>query len=190
MAPTPRNPRYFRSPEAFRQWLERHHDTADEIWVGFWKKHTGKPSLTWSEAVDQALCFGWIDGILRRVDDMRHVQRFTPRRPKSIWSKVNVNKVKALTRAGLMHSAGLEVFNARGHEHREGYSVAGRDGTLDPAYLKRFRANRKAWAWYQQQTDGYRRTMAHWVMSAKREETRERRLAKCITSCEAGVRLR
>lgn len=189
MAPTPRNPKYFRSPEAFRQWLERHHDSAEEVWVGYWKKHTGKPSLTWSEAVDQALCFGWIDGIVRRVDDERHVQRFTPRRPKSIWSKVNVDKVKALTRAGLMHPAGLKVFKARGAEHTVGYSVAERDGTLDPGFEKRFRRNRKAWAWYEQQSPSYRRTTAHWVMSAKREATRERRLEHLISDSAAGQKI-
>ncbi len=189
MAPEPRAPKYFRSPEAFRQWLERHHDSADEVWVGFWKQHTGKPSLTWSEAVDQALCFGWIDGIVRRVDDERHVQRFTPRRPKSVWSKVNVEKVKALTRAGLMHSAGLAVFRARGAEHKVGYSVAERDGTLGPAEEKRFRARRAAWQWFQQQPDGYRRNVVHWVMSAKRAETRERRLAELIRDSAARQRV-
>lgn len=186
MALTPSNPKYFRSPRAFRQWLEKHHDSAPEVWVGFWKKHTGKPSLTWPEAVDQALCFGWIDGIVKRVDDERHVQRFTPRRPKSVWSKVNVDKVKALTTAGLMHPAGLTVFKARGAEHRVGYSVAARDEALDPAYEKRFRASGKGWTWFRKQPPGYRRTAVHWVMSAKRESTRERRLAQLIGDSAEG----
>jgi uncharacterized protein YdeI (YjbR/CyaY-like superfamily) len=186
MAPTPRDAKYFRSPGAFRQWLETHHDSVPEVWIGFWKKHTGKPSLTWSEAVDQALCFGWIDGIVRRVDDERHVQRFTPRRPKSIWSKVNVDKVQALTRAGLMHPAGLKVFRARGAEHEVGYSVAARDETLDPAYEKRFRANHTGWTWFRNQPPGYRRNAVHWVMSAKREATRERRITQLINDSAAA----
>ncbi|MCB9518453.1 MAG: YdeI/OmpD-associated family protein [Gemmatimonadales bacterium] len=190
MAPTPKNPKYFRSPAAFRAWLEQHHDSAEELWVGFYKKHTGKQGMTWSEAVDQALCFGWIDSIVRRVDDERHVQRFTPRRPGSVWSKVNVTKITQLKADGLMHPAGLAPFEARGAEHQEGYSIAERDAELAPAYQKQFKANTRAWNWWQAQTDSYRRNAAHWVMDAKREATRERRLAQLIADAAAGLRIK
>jgi uncharacterized protein YdeI (YjbR/CyaY-like superfamily) len=145
--------------------------------------------MTWSEAVDQALCFGWIDSVLHRVDDARHVQRFTPRRPNSIWSKVNVTKVKALEAAGLMHPAGMAPFLARGVAHEVGYSVAARDTELSSAYQQRFKANKAAWTWYRAQAASYQRQAAHWVMSAKREETRERRLEQLIADSAAGVRV-
>jgi uncharacterized protein YdeI (YjbR/CyaY-like superfamily) len=189
MPPTPTNPRYFRSPAEFRVWLEANHERATEIWVGFYKKHTGKQGMSWSEAVDQALCFGWIDSVLHRVDDARHVRRFTPRRPNSIWSKVNVAKVKQLAEAGVMHPAGMAPFLARGAKHEEGYSVAARDSTLSPAYQRRFRANKSAWTWYRAQVPSYQRQTAHWVMSAKREETRERRLEQLIADAAAGKRV-
>jgi uncharacterized protein YdeI (YjbR/CyaY-like superfamily) len=189
MPVTPTRPRYFRSPAEFRAWLKANHERAEEIWVGFYKKHTGKQGMSWSEAVDQALCFGWIDSVLRRVDDERHVQRFTPRRPNSIWSRVNVTKVKALEAAGLMHPAGMAPFLARGAEHEEGYSVAARDTELSSAYRGRFEANIVAWGWYRTQAVSYQRQTAHWVMSAKREETRERRLEQLIADSAAGVRV-
>jgi uncharacterized protein YdeI (YjbR/CyaY-like superfamily) len=189
MPVTPTKPRYFKSPAEFRSWLEANHDRAEELWVGFYKKHTGKQGMTWSEAVDQALCFGWIDSVMHRVDDARHVQRFTPRRPNSIWSKVNVTKIKALEAAGLMHPAGMAPFLARGAEHEVGYSVAARDTELSPAYQRQFMANKVAWTWYRAQAASYQRQTAHWVMSAKREETRERRLEKLITAAAAGERV-
>lgn len=186
---TPTTPRYFRSPAEFRAWLEANHAAADELWVGFYKKHTGKQGMSWSEAVDQALCFGWIDSVVHRVDDARHVQRFTPRRANSIWSKVNVTKIKALHAAGLMHPAGMAPFLARGAAHEEGYSVAARDTALSPAYQRRFRASPAAWEWYRAQAASYQRQTAHWVMSAKREETQERRLTQLIEAAAAGQRL-
>jgi uncharacterized protein YdeI (YjbR/CyaY-like superfamily) len=169
--------------------LEANHASADELWVGFYKKHTGKQGMSWSEAVDQALCFGWIDSILRRVDGARHVQRFTPRRPNSIWSKVNVTKVKALDAAGLMHPAGMAPFLARGAAHEEGYSVGARRTQLSPEFQERFARSKAAWSWYSSQADSYQRQTAHWVMSAKREETRERRFAQLIAAAAAGQRV-
>lgn len=178
--------RYFATPERFRLWLERHHGKAAELWVGFLKRGTGKPSITWPEAVDEALCFGWIDGIRKRVDDERYVIRFTPRRPRSIWSVVNVRRVKALTNSGRMRPAGLKAFEAL-HQARSGvYSFEQRPKRLEPAFEKRFRADRGAWAFFQKQPPWYRRTSIFWVMSAKKEETRMRRLETLIRDSAAG----
>jgi uncharacterized protein YdeI (YjbR/CyaY-like superfamily) len=176
---------FFESPEQFYEWLERHHETEDEVFVGYWKKHTGKPSLTWSEAVDQALCFGWIDGRLNRIDDERHMQRFTPRRPGSNWSKVNVEKVAKLTEAGLMRPAGLAAFERRDRDRVGVYSFEN-DARLAPEYEARLRANRAAADYFDSRPPWYRRTAIHLVMSAKREETRERRLARLIEDSAAG----
>ena len=180
-------PIFFSSPQEFYDWLEEHHDSEAEVYVGYWKKHTGKPSLTWSQAVDQALCFGWIDGRLNRIDDERHMQRFTPRRRGSNWSKINIAKVAKLEEAGLMRPAGRTAFEARTDAKSGVYSFE-RDepAELAPAYLKRLRANRAAWEYWQARPPGYRRTATHWVMSAKREETRERRLAQLIECSAEG----
>jgi uncharacterized protein YdeI (YjbR/CyaY-like superfamily) len=155
------------------------------VYVGYWKKHTGKPSLTWSEAVDQALCFGWIDGRVNRVDDERHVQRFTPRKPGSNWSKVNVEKVAKLKQAGSMQPAGLAAFERRTDDRTGVYSFE-RDAALTPEYEARLRANRAAAEYFDSRPPWYRRTAIHLVMSAKREETRERRLEQLIEDSAAG----
>ena len=180
-------PIFFSSPEAFYDWLEEYHDRETEVHVGYWKKHTGKPSLSWSEAVDQALCFGWIDGRLNRIDDERHRQRFTPRRPGSNWSKVNVEKVARLEEAGLMRPAGRAAFEAR-REDKTGIYAFERDqpAELPPEFERRLQANAAAWEYWQARPPGYRRTATHWVVSAKREETRERRLEKLI-ECSADA---
>jgi uncharacterized protein YdeI (YjbR/CyaY-like superfamily) len=155
------------------------------VYVGYWKKHTGKPSLTWSEAVDQALCFGWIDGRVNRVDDERHVQRFTPRKPGSNWSKVNVEKVAKLKQAGSMQPAGLAAFERRTDDRTGVYSFE-REAALTPDYEARLRANRAAAEYFDSRPPWYRRTAIHLVMSAKREETRERRLEQLIEDSAAG----
>jgi uncharacterized protein YdeI (YjbR/CyaY-like superfamily) len=178
-------PIFFTSPAEFYSWLEANHDSKMEVWVGFHKKATGKPTLTWSESVDQALCFGWIDGIRKPVDRESYKIRFTPRRKGSIWSAVNVKKVEALTTAGKMHEAGLKAYESR-QLGRAPYSFENRNLVLPAEYEKRFRANKKAWDWFQSRAPGYRRTAVFWVMDAKREETRERRLETLITDCEAG----
>lgn len=181
---------YFRSPDAFRAWLERHHATQKEILVGFYRVGTRKPSMTWSESVDQALCFGWIDGVRRSVDDERYTIRFTPRKPKSNWSRINMAKVETLRKAGMMAPAGEKAFAAREEERSGVYSFEQeRPMELSPAYQQRFRANRKAWNWFQSQAPYYRRTIAFWVMSAKREETREKRLATLIADSSRGRRV-
>ena len=182
---------FFDSPEAFYDWLAEHHDTEDEVFVGMWKKATGRQTMTWSQAVDQALCFGWIDSVMRRIDDERHMQRFTPRRPGSNWSKVNVEKVAKLEAAGLMTDAGRKAFEARTKDKTGVYSFeAKQEAALAPEQEKRFRANAVAWANFQAEAPWYRRSTIHWVVSAKREETRARRLDQLIERSATGLRLK
>jgi uncharacterized protein YdeI (YjbR/CyaY-like superfamily) len=179
-------PIYFSSPQEFYDWLEVNHETETEVYVGYHKKATGKPSLTWSEAVDQALCFGWIDGRVNRVDDERHMQRFTPRRPGSNWSKINVEKVAKLREAGLMRPAGLAAFERRTDDKTGVYSFERENAALPPEYEARLRANKAAADYFDSRPPWYRRTAIHLVMSAKREETRERRLKQLIDDSAAG----
>ena len=181
---------YFDSPAAFRRWLEAHHDTATELVIGFHKRHTGRPSLSWAESVDEALCFGWIDGIRRRVDDERYTIRFTPRRSTSIWSLINIRRVTALVEAGRMRPAGLRAFEQRRPGRSGLYSFEqGGNRTLTDAELERFRSNRAAWTFFEAQPPGYRRVATHWVLSAKREDTRARRLGTLITDSANGLRI-
>jgi uncharacterized protein YdeI (YjbR/CyaY-like superfamily) len=180
---------YFSSPEEFRAWLEEHHASAGEVWIGYWKKHTGKPSLTWSQAVDEALCFGWIDGILRRVDDERHVQRFTPRKATSNWSAVNIAKVGRLRAAGRMRPAGEAAFALRRAEKSGVYSYEQRDkASFEPEQEQRFRADAAAWEYWSAAPAGYRKMATWWVVSAKKPETRAKRLATLIEHSAAGRR--
>ena len=184
-------PIYFPSPAAFREWLAEHHERETEVWVGFWKKATGEPSLTWSEAVDEALCFGWIDGLLRRVDDRRHIQRFTPRKPKSNWSKTNLAKVEALRAEGRMRPAGEAAYARRLDERTGVYSFEQPDEpAFDAAQRARFEAEPAAWAWFSGQSASYRRQATWWVVSAKKPETRERRLATLIADSATGERIK
>ncbi|HEV7559420.1 MAG TPA: YdeI/OmpD-associated family protein [Kofleriaceae bacterium] len=178
---------YFESAAAFRAWLEANHASHREILVGFHKAGTGKPTLTWPESVDQALCFGWIDGRRQGVDAKRYTIRFTPRRARSIWSKINVAKVAALIEAKLMQPAGIRAFAARDDAKTGIYSFE-RDkaATLDPADEKRFRANTAAWAYFSSRPPSYRRAAYHWVISAKKAETRSSRLATLIADSAAG----
>jgi uncharacterized protein YdeI (YjbR/CyaY-like superfamily) len=177
----------FERPEDFRAWLEQHHDSERELWVGYYKKGSGKPSMTWAESVDEALCFGWIDGIRKSIDAERYTNRFTPRRKGSNWSAINIRRVAALTREGRMHPAGLKAFEARREDRSGVYSYERREeAVLDPAFEKRFRAKRKAWAFFEAQANWYRRAAIRWVMTAKREETRERRLGTLIEDSAAG----
>jgi uncharacterized protein YdeI (YjbR/CyaY-like superfamily) len=185
------DPIFFKSPQEFYAWLEEHHETEDEVIVGYWKKHTGNPSLTWSQAVDQALCFGWIDGRLNRIDDESHMQRFTPRRPRSNWSKINIEKVARLTEAGLMRPAGLRAFEARSEARSGVYSFEQREqAKLTEDFERRLRANPEAWTYWEQSPPSYRKTATFWVMSAKREETRERRLGQLIEDAANGLQVK
>jgi uncharacterized protein YdeI (YjbR/CyaY-like superfamily) len=178
-------PAFYATPAEWRAWLEEHHADEREHWVGFHKRGSRRPSITWPESVDQALCFGWIDGVRKRVDDDSYMIRFTPRKRSSRWSKVNVARVAELTESGLMRPAGLAAFAARTEEGT--YSYEQREAAaFDPEREARLRADAAAWAWFSAQPPWYRRTATHWVMSAKREETRDRRLARLIADSAAG----
>lgn len=181
-------PVFFPSPAAFRAWLRKHHATSAELWVGFWKKATGKPTLTWSESVDEALCYGWIDGVRRRVDDEAYCIRFTPRKPRSGWSAVNLAKMRVLRKAGRVAAAGERAYRASDLT-KSGYSTRDFPASFDAPARARFTAKPKAWAFFQRQPPGYRRMATAWVTSAKKPETRERRLAALIADSAAGRRL-
>jgi uncharacterized protein YdeI (YjbR/CyaY-like superfamily) len=182
---------FFATPAEWRRWLEKNHATAAELSVGFYKKGSGRPSITWPESVDEALCFGWIDGVRRTIDEESYRIRFTPRRARSIWSAVNVKRVAALTEAGRMTEAGLRAFAARSEERTGVYSFEqGREPTLSPADMKQLRANAAAWKFFQAQPPSYRRPATWWVVSAKQETTRRRRLATLITDSANGRRLK
>ncbi|HJU75678.1 MAG TPA: YdeI/OmpD-associated family protein [Gemmatimonadaceae bacterium] len=175
-------PKFFRSPAEFHAWMEKNHSKKKELLVGFYKVHTGKPSLTWSQSVDVALCYGWIDGIRPTGDEQSYVIRFTPRKPRSGWSAINIKKVAELKKAGLMRPAGLAAFEARDPTNA-GYSVKSWPTTFPPQYERRFRANKKAWTYFMSQSPSRRKATIHWVTSAKREETRLRRLDTMIADC-------
>jgi uncharacterized protein YdeI (YjbR/CyaY-like superfamily) len=180
-------PIYFSSPQHFYDWLEENHETADEVYVGFYKQHTGKRAMSWSEAVDQALCWGWIDTRSNRIDEDRYMQRFTPRKPGSNWSKINVEKVAKLKEAGLMRPAGLAAFEQRTEDKTGVYSFERDNVALPAEYEEQLRANAAAAEYFDARPPWYRRTAAHWVTSAKREETRLRRLAQLIEDSAAGL---
>ena len=182
-------PTFFATPAAFRRWLAGHHDTTAELWVGFYKKATGKPSITWPEAVDQLLCHGWIDGVRGSVDFESYVIRTTPRRPGSIWSAVNTRRAEELLRLGLMVAAGEKAFRGRDKAKSELYSFENRRVRLNPAHQKQFRANGPAWEYFQSQPPGYRKTATWWVVSAKQETTQQKRLSTLIADSEAGRRI-
>ena len=184
-------PVFFASPKELRDWFELHHETQDELWLGNYRKATGKQTITWSESVDQALCFGWIDGVRKTLNQEAYMQRFTPRRPGSNWSAVNVEKVAKLTEQGLMRPAGIAAFERRLESKTGVYSYEQkRDAQFEDEHLARFQANEAAWDFFLSQAPWYRRTAIHWVLSAKRQETRDRRLATLIEDSEAGRRLR
>lgn len=186
----PVDPAFFATPGEFRAWLEDHHATADELWVGFHKKGTGRPSLTWPESVDEALCFGWIDGLRRSLDADRYVIRFTPRRRGSTWSAVNTRRVAELTRLGRMRPAGLAAFAARDAARSGIYSFEQRGlARFTPAETKAFKAVPSAWRFFSSQPAGYQRIATWWVISAKREATRARRLQTVIDDSAAGRRI-
>jgi uncharacterized protein YdeI (YjbR/CyaY-like superfamily) len=180
---------FFASPAKFRQWLEKNHDKKDELVVGFYKKGSGKKSITYPEAVDEALCFGWIDGVRRSIDYESYCMRFTPRRARSIWSVVNTKRMKQLIDLGRVAEPGLRTFNSRDPERTKLYSFENRPRSFDPESEKKFRANKKAWDFFQEQPPGYRKIAVFYVMEAKREETRLRRLDQLISDSARHVRL-
>jgi len=181
---------FFSKPADFRSWLGANHKTKGELWVGFYKKDSGRPSITWPESVDEALCVGWIDGLRKTIDAESYKIRFTPRKKTSNWSAVNIGRVKELTRLGRMQPAGLTAFELRKEEKSGIYAYENRkSAVLGKAEEKQFRARPKAWDFFQRQPAGYRKLMTWWVISGKREETKKKRLEKLISESEAGRRL-
>jgi len=184
------SPKFFQTPAAFRKWLAANHAKSKELWVGFYKKNSGKPSLTWPESVDEALCFGWIDGLRKNVDADSYKIRFSPRKPASIWSAVNIRNAQRLIDEKRMQADGLKAFAAR-KEYRSGiYSYEQRSPELVEPYLGKLKRNKGAWKFFQAQPPYYRKTMNWWIVSAKQEETRLKRLDKLIEESAQGRRMR
>ncbi len=177
---------FFRNPSAMRKWLEKNHKKVQELWIGFYKKDSGKPSITWPESVDEALCFGWIDGIRKSIDRDSYMIRFTPRKADSNWSLVNVKRVEELTKQGRMHASGLEVYNKRKAEKTGLYSFEQNENKLTPEFEELFRENKKAWKFFETQVPSYRNPCIRWVMSARQEETRMKRLLILIRDSGNG----
>jgi len=181
--------KFFRTPAAFRIWLVKNHATATGVWVGFYKRHSGKPGIRWPESVDEALCFGWIDGIRKRVDEISYQIRFTPRRPGSVWSAVNITRAKQLALERRMRSTGLRAFAER-IENKSGiYSYEQRNTELEQPYAKLLKKNKAASKFFQKQPPSYRKMINWWIISAKKEETRMARLAKLLSESAKGKRL-
>jgi uncharacterized protein YdeI (YjbR/CyaY-like superfamily) len=179
-------PVFFSSPVEFRKWLQKNHIKQEELLVGFYKVGTGIPSMTWSQSVDEALCFGWIDSVRKSIDKDRYQIRFTKRKPTSIWSAVNIKKVAELKKKGLMKPAGLAIFEKRSEKKSRVYSFEKEAVDFDPDYIRQFKANKKAWTYFQSLAPSYRKVSTHWVMSAKQESTRMKRLLQLISESASG----
>ncbi len=182
-------PKFFSTPAEFREWLEKNHDQASELMIGFHKKASGKKSITYQEALDEALCFGWIDGVRKKLNETSFVQRFTPRKPKSIWSNINVNHVERLKKEGRMQAPGLAAFERRDPKRTGIYSFENDPAKLAPDYEKKFRQNKKAWKFFEEQPPYYKRLMIFRTMAGKKEETRLRRLNQLIECSANGHRV-
>jgi uncharacterized protein YdeI (YjbR/CyaY-like superfamily) len=178
--------KFFKTPSGFRKWLEKNHASAQELWVGYYKKDSGKLSMTWQQSVDEALCFGWIDGIRKSIDEISYMNRFTPRKPRSTWSTVNINRVQELIKAGLMQPSGLKAFQNRKEDKSGIYAYEQKDRKLSDEYEQKFKANKKAWEFFHTQAPWYQRTVSWWVISAKKEETRQKRLEQLIADSAQG----
>ncbi len=187
-AGTRARPRFFNGPREFRAWLDRHHAASAELWVGYYKKGSGRGGVVYREALDQALCYGWIDGQVRSIDEHAYMQRFTPRTAKSYWSAVNVRKATALIEAGLMTPAGRAAFEGRSATPPHRYSNENTAARPDASMLKEFKRHKRAWTWFERQAPSFRRVAAHWVTSAKKAETRTSRLATLIDCSARGRR--
>ena len=183
------SPIFFDHPDKFREWLKENHEKETELWVGFYKKATGLPSLTWSESVDQALCYGWIDGIRKSIDDKSYKIRFTPRKPTSIWSKVNIEKIEELTKNGLMKPAGLAAWGRRDLEKQKIYAYEQKNAKLPEKYADKIKNTPEAWAFFESLAPSYKKATIWWIVSAKREETRLRRLDILIQSSKEGLKI-
>jgi len=181
----PSKPKFFATPAEWRGWLEKYHADREELWVGFYKRGSGRASITWPESVDGALCFGWIDGVRHSIDEISYKIRFTPRKPRSTWSAINIKRAKELSRLGSMHPAGLAAFQKRASDRSAIYSYEQRTTASLPAeFGKQFRKQPTAWKFFQAQAPWYRRTCTYWVISAKKEETKAKRLA-LLVECSA-----
>jgi uncharacterized protein YdeI (YjbR/CyaY-like superfamily) len=183
-------PVFFATQSEFRSWLTQNYDKASCLFVGYYKVGSGKPSMTWSESVDQALCFGWIDGVRKSIDHESYFIRFTPRKPKSIWSAINIKKIEALTAQDLMKPAGLAAFNLRNEHKSKIYTYENEEVILSEKFECSFKANEKAWSWFQSMPRSYRKTANRWVMSARQESTREKRFNELLRDCEAGRKIK
>jgi len=182
-------PKFFKSQTDFRAWLAKHGTTERELWIGYYKKGSGKGGLVYQQALDEALCFGWIDGIVKRVDEVCYMQRWTPRTRTSIWSLVNTKRIGELIKLGLVAEPGLIAFRKRDRKRSGIYLYEQLNRPLAPAYLRRFKANARAWTFFEAQPPGYRRLSIRWIMDAKKEETREKRLNTMIKLSAAQKRL-
>lgn len=183
------SPTFFPTQQDFRKWLEENHQTKTELLVGFYKVGTKKPTMTWSESVDQALCFGWIDGVRKSIDEESYSIRFTPRKPTSIWSAINIKKIEELTKAGLMQTAGLDAFQLRKENKSRIYSHETETVELSDEYQEQFKTNKKAWAFFEKQAPSYKKVITHWIMSAKQQKTQISRLQKTIAESEKEKRV-
>jgi len=186
MTMEPRDVTFFPTAAELRDWFDENHSTADELWLGYFKAGSGRPSVTWSEAVDEALCVGWIDGLVKRIDEVSHAQRFTPRRKGSTWSTVNVAKVAVLTAMGRMRPAGIRAYEARSPARTGTYSYERPVDALTDEEVARFKGEPAAWEDWEARPPSYRKAAIHWVTSAKQPATRERRLAALIEDSLAG----
>lgn len=180
---------FFKTQDDFRKWLESHHEKETELIVGFYKVDSGKPSMSWSQSVDQALCFGWIDGVRKSIDKESYCIRFTPRRNSSNWSAINIKKIEKLTKAGLMKPAGIKAYSLRKENKSEIYSYENDTTFLDSIYESQFRENKKAWDFFMKQAPSYRKAITHWIMGAMQEKTRQSRLEKTIKVSEQQKRV-
>jgi uncharacterized protein YdeI (YjbR/CyaY-like superfamily) len=187
--PTPENVIFFETPAELRAWFEANHESATQLWLGYHRKRTGRPSVTWQEVVDQELCFGWIDSVRYSLDGDRSAQRITPRRSGSVWSAINIKRFQELEQMGMVHPNGRAAFDKRDEAKSRIYSYENRSRGFDSATEAAFRKNRTAWKFFEAQAPSYRRTASFWVMSAKRDETKKRRLEKLIATSRAAQRL-
>jgi uncharacterized protein YdeI (YjbR/CyaY-like superfamily) len=183
-------PTFFSTKSAFRKWFEKNHHSAKELLVGFYKVGTKKPCITWSESVDEAICFGWIDGVRKSIDEESYCIRFTPRKPGSIWSDINIKKVEILSKQGLMHSSGLEAFSRRQENKSRIYSYEKEPSSLPKDFLKQFKANKKAWKYFQSMAPTYQKSCIHWIIDAKQEATKLKRLEELIRDSEAERKIK
>ncbi len=182
--------KYFKTSSALRIWYKSNHKKSTELWLGFYKKDSGKASVTYPEALDEALCFGWIDGIRKKIDDEVYTIRFTPRKPKSYWSAVNIKKAESLIESGKMEKSGLIEFEKRDKKKSGSYSFERANVKLKPSFEKKFITNKKAWKFFQSSPSSYKKPAMWWVMSAKQEETRLKRLQQLISDSENGLRIK